>query len=156
METDRFDTLTRTIAPLLSRRGLAALGLVTLASLGIASDATAGKKRKKHKHKKKGQNCSDCAACQQADNGLACGGSGVCINGVCAQTCDPNGDGCAGSAGCTTRKAEDGSVCVPDSGDPCLNTNCADDADCPGGQACVSLLCIDFPKGHCALVITAG
>jgi hypothetical protein len=164
VESERFDTLARHVAPHLSRRGLTGLALLALVSFGMASETDARKKRKKHKRKNKGTKCTGCTACQSCVNGvcqpsadgLACGRSGVCINGFCSLACDPNGDGCAGSAGCMTRKSEDGSVCVPASGDPCFNTECDDDADCLQGQACVSTICIDFTTGHCAPVIAAG
>lgn len=164
METDRFDTLTRTIVPHLSRRGLAGLGLLAFTALGVASDTAARKKHRKHKRKKRPTTpapvtCSGCTSCQTCVDGACqdraeaspCGDGGACVHGVCALACNVLGVNCPAGSACFLRRSASGGVCYADSsGFICSFQKCAEDTDCPTGQACLATLCEPDLGGRCA------
>jgi hypothetical protein len=169
MEADSFDTLTRfLIATGSRRRTLAAalagaLGLLGLARPDHAAAARSGKckpkctecatcKRGKCHKTKHGKTCRK-GKCQAKANGTACS-SGTCQGGICtaAGTCtaaqedlcqeqDFAAANCNGTTGCscytTTHNTR---FCGRDLSAYCPTGGCADDADCPGTEACAQVL----------------
>lgn len=91
MDVSRFDTETRRVSELLTRRR----GLGLLAALGVslaleANDASAGKRKKRGNKKKKQCKCAECSTCVKgkcrpvADR-TECS-AGACVNGMCEPT----------------------------------------------------------------------
>ncbi len=94
MDTDRFDSLTRTFATVLSRRAIA--GALGLGALALPDLAGAKKKRKNQSKKKVKFNDFGCV-----NVGGFCKKAGQCCSGICK-----------GKKGKKKCKAHDGSTCV--------------------------------------------
>ena len=106
MDDAAFDTATRRVPALLSRRR--SLGLLSALGLGaglLTGDAGAKKRRKKKKKNKKGdKTCTGCTVCETCVNGVCqpvadgttCGTGAVCRHNVCGKTCTSNGECPAG------------------------------------------------------------
>jgi hypothetical protein len=95
MESNRFDSLTRSVSTLLSRRSVA--GILGLSALAVPSLAEA---KKKHKHKKKKKVKFNDFGCVNV--GDFCKNSGQCCSGIC--------QGKKGKGKC---QAHDQSTCQP-------------------------------------------
>ena len=136
MESTRFDRLARSIGEAPSRRRLLATAAsATLAAAGLRANETVAKKKKKGRKRCKIE-----------------AGSGRCIHGVCAISCD-NPGGCSAQLGnlpkcgpnnldCGCAKLLNGNTaCVGPRGgaDLCARTPCQSNKDCVSGNACVKI-----------------
>lgn len=151
MDDAAFDTATRRVPALLSRRR--SLGLLSALGLGaglLTGDAGAKKRRKKKKKNKKGdKTCTGCTVCETCVNGVCqpvadgttCGTSAVCRHNVCGKTCTSNGE-CPAGKSCLDSSADDqANMCVTDGFGLCAQTDCTDDASCPAGSICGNRNC---------------
>jgi hypothetical protein len=141
MDADRFDTLSRSLTDLRSRRtALAsllggALGLVGLAEADAKKKCPPCKKRKHDKCKKK------------LPDGIGCPG-GTCQNGSCiAAAAAAAGDGCTPARICGNGCCPDGQTCCSELctdtiSDPRHCGNCATACEagkiCAGGRCCTA------------------
>lgn len=129
MESDRFDTLARTLAEGCSRRGVTRLlGSLALGGLLVrdAGDSLAGKgKGKKKKKKKRSAPLAPPVVCTPQCVGRRCGSNGCGATcGACGQcqTCEPTAGLCPMTPG-----SDD---------DPCTGGICCGGACCPPACTC--------------------
>jgi hypothetical protein len=150
MDGTQFDTLTRALVELRSRRGLGRLlgGLVVAGSLprlGSAATTAKGKKAKK-KRKKKARPQPPVApppafSCQGQPDDTPCNGDGRCLLGRCnpRPNCQVRAVTCAGASPpcCGSCETEVPFTCLLSvAGQPCYES-----ADCQAGLQCIGYTC---------------
>lgn len=170
MDDAAFDTATRRVPALLTRRR--SLGVLSVLGLGaglLTNDAEAKKRRKKKKRKNKKGNqpltCTGCTVCETCVNGVCqpvadgttCGTDAVCRHNVCGRTCTPLTPGqCPAGKSCLDSSADgQANVCVTTGFGFCAQPACTDDASCPPGSVCGIQNCslgAPFPKRLCLVV----
>jgi hypothetical protein len=172
VETDRFDSLTRIVSTVLSRRTVA--GVLSVGALALPGLTDA---KKKHKHKKKKKVKFNDFGCVNVGN--FCKNSGQCCSGICQgkkgkkkcqahdqSTCQTgqNLGECGGSANVTcTSTAGTAGVCLTTTGqgefcaDEAVCFVCATDADCrvlcDTNAACIACpACVGLQPGNVGTV----
>jgi hypothetical protein len=167
LQRTRFDRWTRTVSPVLSRRGLAtALGLAATAIPGPAK----AKKRKKRKIKRNALGC--------VNVGNRCKNAGQCCSGICKgkkgkKTCKAHDTGgcqagedvCAGNVVECTTSTGDAGACRRTTGNAgyCAAGGdcfpCTKDADCQavcGLQAACIPICVGCGPSNTACAAPSG
>ena len=162
MDDSAFDTATRRVPALLSRRR--SLGLLSVLGLGaglLTGDASAKKRRKKNKKGNKGNKgnkgkqpltCTGCTvcetcvdgACQPVADNTSCGSGAVCQHGACGKTCVPlaSPSDCPVGTGCARGvRAGQQPVCATLVDTQCAQPVCTSDANCPRGSICSARGC---------------
>lgn len=191
MDAKRFDDFVHSFASEPSRRGLLA-GLASgLLALHVRSEGVEARKKRKKRKKKPvlcegrvcGPNslgtgsCGDCGSCKSCEggacvaklNGVACGGSGGCVEGtccpsidrVCGTLCCPTGTNCVDSenqrcapncdiacddrapqCNCQVAFNTDRSYCsVKPVGNVCDLPECDSQSDCAPTAVCAKTTC---------------
>jgi hypothetical protein len=159
MDDSAFDTATRRVPTLLSRRR--SLGLLSVLGLGagLLNDVSEAKKGRKKKNKKgnkgnKGSQpltCTGCTVCETCVNGAcqpvadntSCGSDAVCQHGACGKTCVPLTPGeCPDGTVCVRGlQAGQEPVCATIDEAQCAQPVCTSDANCPRGSICSTRVC---------------
>jgi hypothetical protein len=151
MDTARFDSLSRRVSTLLTRRTLS--GVLGLAAFGLPAFADA-KKRRKKRHKKRRRRCAadpagtTCARAGCGDQQNNCGQAVACPcpagrsclrNGTCAKPCTKASEcDSACFAGCSNVTTENQQHCLFENvPGMCDNAQtCTSTAECPRGMHC--------------------
>lgn len=156
METTRFDTLTRTLARLQTRRTAATLlGWGALSLLPLLGEAKKKRKKRRRKPKQSPPNTFGCI-----DAGKFCANAGQCCSGICQgkkgkKTCRAHDQGaCLAGQGCISGGASQ--PCLTDAGEVgACQTTTGNAGYCAGSGDCVACVrdtdCIQFcgPQAAC-------
>ena len=135
MDQERFDTLTRTLAAGLSRRGV--LRTLSAVAAGGVAAVVGGGNVAEGKCKKKNR-------CGKGKHRTCCKNGKICIKGECVTACEPDcANKCGGVSDGCTGTCDNACACEPDCANKCGGVSDGCDGTCD--NAC----CVPDCKGFC-------